>query len=202
MYWRHLWEVHVAHSALSINLSISDLTVRATSLSPWCYCQENNMDSMKNFWVHWILGSVHSVTDTKFRTLCCMAARAGKQWQWRLEKGRATSVDAPWAASGKDWSLKLKFLCSMRGGRDNFHFSSHCEGQIKDWKDGVVGVVVGNVACWWLVGFRRWDFRRNLEVWDVKKSTKKGRENNLFCSPCTLCQVKRHNDAFRKVRTV
>lgn len=155
MYWRLLWEVHIAHSALSINLSISDMTARATSPSPRCYCQENNMDSMKNFRVHWILGSVHSVTDTKSRPLCYVAARAGEQWRWRLEKGWATSVDVPGAASGKDWSWKLKFLCSMWGGRGNFHFSSHCEGQTKDWKDGVAVVVVANVACWWLVGFKR-----------------------------------------------
>lgn len=55
MYWRHLWEVHVAHSVLSINLSILGMTARATSLSPWCYCQENNMSHMKSFWVHCLL---------------------------------------------------------------------------------------------------------------------------------------------------
>lgn len=192
MYWRQLWQVHAAHSTLPINFSILGTTMRAISLSPWLYCQGNKMDHMKNFWVHCHFRfSALSDGHQALATLLCGC------------KGWRNSVDAGWRSGEPSlWMLpeqyqanrgwKLRFLCSEWGGRGNFHLSSHHESQVTDWRDGVVEVVVGNVACCWLVGLKRWDFRRKLKICDGKDSTKR-RDNNLSCSSGTLWQVKGHN---------
>lgn len=109
----------------------------------------------------------------------------------RLEKRGAKSVDAPWAVSGKS-RLEIEISLQWVRGKRHFHLSSHHESQVTDWRDGVVEVVVGNVACCWLVGLKRWDFRRKLKICDGKDSTKR-RDNNLSCSSGTLWQVKGHN---------
>lgn len=66
-------------------------------------------------------------------------------------------------------SSKLRFLCSESGESSNLHFLL---GR-PDWRGAVMKVVLGNVACCWLVGLKRWDFRRKSEIWDLKESTKK-----------------------------
>lgn len=200
MYCRHLWEVHVAHSALSINLSILGMTARATSVSPWHHWQENNTDRMKIFWVHWLLG-FRALPDRHQISATVPWVPGTEEQRWcRLEKGWTTFVDVPWTASGKR-ELETQVSLQCKGGRSNVHFSSHCEGQTKDWRDGVVEVVVRECCLLLVRRFKELRFQKEIRDLGCEGQYQK-RENNLSFSPGTLCQVKGHNDTCTKVRTV
>lgn len=141
----------------------------AMSLSPWRHCQENNMDCVKKFWIHQLSG-FSAPTDRHWASAPLLCGCCG--WRSRDAIGGRRCALHPWVFPEQhqaNKSSKLRFLCSESGESSNLHFLL---GR-PDWRGAVMKVVLGNVACCWLVGLKRWDFRRKSEIWDLKESTKK-----------------------------